>query len=486
AFQGACDGAGIDDVFGDVSALVDAGQNQVRHGFAEDVARAHDDAIGRRAPHREMTRPDFAQPQGIVQRQRMRDAGLIEFRRHHPDIVGQGARGLRDDLQAGGVDAVVIGAENSHPVAWPFARFHWCRRARLYPSRPVEANPANPGKIPAAGNFLARRRRDRLNGNRRTYCETAAVPTIFDFHYGLAKGLIMTRLSAAATISICWIVFIPNLAIAQSDQATVPSCHAGELLKDGVCVPDEGKCFPGQECREGNCVTKSTPEPAPSTPAAIPARCAGGTIDAAGQCTCPANTHLDADSCLADLKPVRKASDTVVCDGGILTAGKCGCPAGYNLMPANGNLAASGTCVKTDAANCQGGELTVAGSCFCNGRVTMSGENYALELVGGKCVPKRCPEHSFLKDGKCVASGDSNFGFTCRTGYIPDQANPGTAAAGLHCLPDPTFCDARVKRRNGSCPKLSAVAIDCFEAKCVCGDPHAEWLNYLCQCSEPY
>ena len=150
----------------------------------------------------------------------------------------------------------------------------------------------------------------------------------------------MTRLSAAATISICWIVFIPNLAIAQSDQATVPSCHAGELLKDGVCVPDEGKCFPWQEFREGNCVTKSTPEPAPSTPPAIPTRCAGGTIDASGQCACPANTHLDADSCVADPKPVRKASDTVVCDGGTLTDGKCACPGGYDLMPAGGTTVA--------------------------------------------------------------------------------------------------------------------------------------------------
>ena len=298
----------------------------------------------------------------------------------------------------------------------------------------------------------------------------------------------MTRFSAAATISICWILFTPNLATAQSDQATVPSCHAGELLKDGVCVPDEGKCFPWPEFREGNCVTKSTPEPSDSTPPAIPTRCAGGTIDASGQCACPADTHLDGESgnCLADPKPVRKASDTVVCDGGTLTDGKCACPGGYDLMPANGTMAASGTCVKTDAANCQGGELTVAGTCFCNGRVTMSGENYALELVGGKCVPKRCPEHSYLKDGKCVASGDSNFAFTCRTGYIPDEANPGTAGSGLHCLPDPTFCDASVKRRNGSCPKSSAVAIDCFEAKCVCRDPHADWVNYLCQCAEPY
>ena len=51
----------------------------------------------------------------IVQRQRMRDAGLIEFRRHDPDVVGQSAGDFLDDLQAGGMNAVIIGAENPHP-----------------------------------------------------------------------------------------------------------------------------------------------------------------------------------------------------------------------------------------------------------------------------------------------------------------------------------------------------------------------------------
>ena len=63
AFQRARDGAGIDHVLGDVAALVDARQHEVGLGVAEDVPRAHDHAIGRRAPDREMTRADFAQPQ---------------------------------------------------------------------------------------------------------------------------------------------------------------------------------------------------------------------------------------------------------------------------------------------------------------------------------------------------------------------------------------------------------------------------------------
>jgi hypothetical protein len=310
------------------------------------------------------------------------------------------------------------------------------------------------------------------------------------------EGLMMTRFSAAAAISIGWFLFIAAPAMAQSDQADQPSCHAGEVLKDGVCVPDEGKCFPWQEFKNGTCVAKSTPAPADasplppavSSPPPLPARCVGGSSDASGQCVCPANTHLDSASgnCQAEVKPLRKASDNVVCDGGTLSEGNCVCPAGYRLMSTNNNAAAGGTCVKTDAPNCQGGEMTVAGTCFCNGRVTMSGEDYGLELVGGKCVPKRCAEHTYLKDGKCVASADRNFGFTCRTGYIPDEADPGTASTGLHCVPDPTFCDPGVKRKDGSCPKSSAVAIDCFEAKCVCRDAHADWVNYLCECAAPY
>jgi hypothetical protein len=284
----------------------------------------------------------------------------------------------------------------------------------------------------------------------------------------------MTRFSAALAISICWLLFIAVPAMAQSDQG----------IDSG-----EGKCFPWQEYSAGQCVAKSTPPPATAPAPVVAMPCSGGVSDTSGQCVCPANTHLDAASgnCLADIvTATRKANDSVVCDGGSVSDGKCSCPAGFNLLPANGNVAGSGTCVRTNAQNCLGGDLTVAGTCFCNGRVTMSGETYALELVGGKCVPKRCPLYTYLKDGKCIGTSDKAFGFTCRTGYIPDEANPGTAATGLHCLPDPTFCAAGEKRRNGDCPKSSAVAIDCFEGKCVCGDSHADWVNYLCQCAEPY
>ena len=58
--------------------------------------------------------PIERKPQRIIDRERMRDAGLIVFRRDHPDLVGQGARDLLAYLEAFGIDAVVVGDENAH------------------------------------------------------------------------------------------------------------------------------------------------------------------------------------------------------------------------------------------------------------------------------------------------------------------------------------------------------------------------------------
>jgi hypothetical protein len=44
----------------------------------------------------------------------------------------------------------------------------------------------------------------------------------------------------------------------------------------------------------------------------------------------------------------------------------------------------------------------------------------------------------------------------------------------------------RPETADDSCPKSSALAIDCFEGRCVCGGAHADWMNYLCQCTAPY
>src|ERR1700756_368225 len=86
----------------------------------------------------------------------MRHAGLIELRRHHPDIVGQCTRDLLDDLQAGGMDAVIVGAKNSHPAQVPFSIDSVVVNAPSYPAHAVEANPAIAMETP--GNALPQRR----------------------------------------------------------------------------------------------------------------------------------------------------------------------------------------------------------------------------------------------------------------------------------------------------------------------------------------
>ena len=114
ALHRAGNSAGIDHVLADIAAAIDAGQHQIDLFAVEHVTHAHDDAIGRRAAHRKTPVGDLAQPQRIVERQRMRDAGLIVLRRHHPDLVRQLARDLRADIETFGMNAVVIGDQDAH------------------------------------------------------------------------------------------------------------------------------------------------------------------------------------------------------------------------------------------------------------------------------------------------------------------------------------------------------------------------------------
>jgi hypothetical protein len=219
----------------------------------------------------------------------------------------------------------------------------------------------------------------------------------------------MTRFSAAAVI-FGWLAFFSSFpAIAQSD----PS-----------------QCFPWQEFKNGTCVAKPSqappPLPAPGPTSAAPP-CFDGTRSLSGQCTCPINMHLEGGRCTADASistPVApaiapaavappippplpqqatsKPDEPMVCEGGTASGGQCVCPAGYVVMSPRGG-GSGGTCVRTNAANCQGGELTVSGTCMCNGQVVMSGETYLLEYTNGKCVPKRCPVSTEMRNGKCTA-----------------------------------------------------------------------------------
>ena len=124
ALDGAGDGAGIGHVLGGVAAAIDAGQHQVGLAVGNDVPGADDHAIGRRALDGEVARPDLAQPQRIVERERMRYAGLVGLRCHHPDVVGQGAGDLLEHLEPARMHAVVIGDENAHRHPHSLAAIH--------------------------------------------------------------------------------------------------------------------------------------------------------------------------------------------------------------------------------------------------------------------------------------------------------------------------------------------------------------------------
>jgi hypothetical protein len=245
--------------------------------------------------------------------------------------------------------------------------------------------------------------------------------------YGMAKGLMMTRLFAAAAISICSLFLISAPAQAQNDS----------------------DCFPWQEIKDGRCVPKGTSS-APTRSPTMSARCIGGANDAGGQCVCPANTHLDdaSGSCLANVIPAvpqaPRPAVSIVCDGGQSSGGTCACPAGFKLKPA-GDMAAGGACVRTDAENCLGGELTVAGACLCDRRVIMSGEEYALEYVNGKCVPQRCSIVA-LKEGTCVLA-------TAKSGNAEpeEKAKPASPKVGSEEPEQRRHCGRGMIRTHSGC-----------------------------------
>src|SRR5258705_12982528 len=61
----------------------------------------------------------------------------------------------------------------------------------------------------------------------------------------------------------------------------------------------------------------------------------------------------------------REVLETAVCEGGTVTGGKCTCPAEFKFLPAA--FGTGGSCVRSNAENCRGGDLTAAGICLCSG-----------------------------------------------------------------------------------------------------------------------
>jgi len=150
ALDRAGNGAGIDHVLAGVAAAVDAGKDQARRMVLDHVLGTHDHAVGRRAFDREAALADFPQPQRIVERERMGDAGLVEFGGKHPHIVGQRARDLDADVEALGVNAVVVGDQNAHALGRGAAHQAGCiplgaplvRSTLLGHRHPAPVNPA--------------------------------------------------------------------------------------------------------------------------------------------------------------------------------------------------------------------------------------------------------------------------------------------------------------------------------------------------------
>jgi len=195
------------------------------------------------------------------------------------------------------------------------------------------------------------------------------------------------------------------------------------------------RCFPWQEFRDGNCVGKSAPiaptqvqaQPAPSPPLAT-----AETSTAPPPLVCPPNSHVEGGACITDAAPPPaplRALIIIACNAHAADEGRCLCPAGFQLMPTGADPV--GTCVRSHADNCLGGQMTVAGQCLCVGQVTMSGQVYDLEFAHGKCVPKRCP-----RDGPCATpAANSDAGPSQKP---PSEERPPTRHR-LHAVDPSTY-----------------------------------------------
>ena len=185
------------------------------------------------------------------------------------------------------MDTVIIGAENSHSPGDLFERFPGKYHGAVLS---VDHGSGKPRKKALKSQLLPANDTD---------CwllpplESPPVKSILLAYLGMAKGLMMTRLFAAAAISICSLFLISVPAKAQTDS----------------------DCFPWQEMRDGRCAPKGTS--APTRAPSMSAPCIGGTNDAGGQCLCPANTHLDdaSGSCLVNAAPAvpQAPQPAVVC-----------------------------------------------------------------------------------------------------------------------------------------------------------------------------
>ena len=77
------------------------------------MARAHHRAVTRRAGDPEAPQPSLADPDRVMQADRVRHAALVVLRRDDPDLAGEFAGDLLEHRQTRRVDAVVVGDQNA-------------------------------------------------------------------------------------------------------------------------------------------------------------------------------------------------------------------------------------------------------------------------------------------------------------------------------------------------------------------------------------
>jgi hypothetical protein len=198
------------------------------------------------------------------------------------------------------------------------------------------------------------------------------------------------------------------------------------------------------------------PAPPPVAPAPAAVACSGPTsVISGGVCTCGANYHLSADTCVADN----------TCSGaGVLTGGSCTCDAnatanvtGVNTDCAcNSGFHALGTTCAKEACTGIGALLDPAGYCTCpvpNTTKSGTAPNFSCacgpgthDNGAGACVTDPCSGPGAVTDGNgvcsCTATSNSSFVSAgvcgCDAGYIQNGASCELAVTPA--APPPSAC----------------------------------------------
>ena len=117
AFAGGCHGSRVIDVQSQISALVDAGDDEVRSAILlfEKVKKGQNDAIGGMSGASVTIFSNLNQPQGVVQGQAVPRGGAFSEGSHYQSFnVGNFFNGIHQGVDTGGMDAIVVGDEDQH------------------------------------------------------------------------------------------------------------------------------------------------------------------------------------------------------------------------------------------------------------------------------------------------------------------------------------------------------------------------------------